>query len=194
MAKAAVERKRAAPPISLKVTLRDIKPPIWRRILMPDSSNLFDVHVAIQVTMGWTDSHLHAFDVGGQQYGNPSIEDVANEARLTLNSIVRSGISRFRYTYDFGDDWDHDVAIEKSPPAHRATSFPACVAGKRRCPPEDCGGAPGYADLLAVLADPADPRHGEQTEWIGEAFDPEYFSLADADAILAKAFRRPGAR
>jgi hypothetical protein len=177
--------------LSLKVTLRGTKPPIWRRILMPGSRNLFDVHMAIQVTMGWMDSHLHAFDFGGQQYGDPTqMDDLANEERLTLNGIVKSGLSRFLYTYDFGDTWEHDVVIEKAPPAHTATSFPACIGGKRRCPPEDCGGVWGYDELLTILADPAHPRHEEQKEWIGGAFDPDYFSLPDADAILAKAFRR----
>jgi hypothetical protein len=192
MAKLEAPRKRASPGVlSLKVTLRDTKPPIWRRILMPGGRNLFDVHMAIQATMGWMDSHLHAFDIGGQQYGDPTqMDDLANEERLTLNGIVKSGLTRFRYTYDFGDNWEHDVVIENSSPAHTAKSFPACIGGKRRCPPEDCGGVWGYDELLAILADPAHPQHDEQKEWIGGDFDPEDFSVPDTDAILAEAFSR----
>jgi Plasmid pRiA4b ORF-3-like protein len=192
MAKTAAPKKRAATGVlSLKVTLGGIKPPIWRRILMPGTRTLFDLHMAIQVTMGWMDSHLHAFDIGGRQYGDrATTDDVANEAHQTLNGLVKSGVSRFCYTYDFGDDWEHDVLIEKAPSANAARAYPACVAGKRNCPPEDCGGAWGYAELLAALADPAHPRHEEQREWIGEDFDPEAFSVPKADAILAAAFRR----
>jgi hypothetical protein len=192
MAKTAVPKKRAAIGVlSLKVTLRDIKPPIWRRIVMPGTKNLYDLHMAIQVTMGWMDSHLHSFDVGGEQYGDTATtDDVADEARLTLNGLVKSGISRLRYTYDFGDNWEHDILIEKAPPASGATAYPACVAGKRNCPPEDCGGTWGYAEVLEILADPSHPQYEEQREWIGEEFDPEAFSVSEADTMLAAAFKR----
>jgi hypothetical protein len=192
MAKNAAPKKRAAIDVlSLKVTLRNTKPPIWRRIVMPGTMNLYDLHTAIQVTMGWEDSHLHAFDVGGRQYGDPATtDDVADEASLTLNGLVKSGISRFRYSYDFGDDWEHDVLIEKAPAANSATAYPACVAGKRSCPPEDCGGPWGYEQLLTILADPGHKQYEEQREWIGEDFDPEAFSVSEADTILAAAFRR----
>jgi hypothetical protein len=176
--------------VSLKVTLCDIKPPVWRQILMSGDSNLYDVHMAIQVTMGWMDSHLHAFNIDGKRYSDPrAMEDYENEDRLKLTALIKSGITKFRYVYDFGDNWEHDVAIEEAPSANSAT-LPTCVAGARHCPPEDCGGPWGYEELVAVLADPAHPDHGEQKEWIGEDFDPEYFSLSDADAMLAKSFRR----
>jgi len=181
----------ATGPISLKITLRHVKPPIWRRILVPRSMTLGDLHVAIQVAMGWENGHLHAFDVGGQQYGEPgSLDHVANENRLTLGALVKLGINRFRYTYDFGDDWEHEILIEKAPPANSAKAFPACVAGKRNCPPEDCGGPWGYMDLLDVLANPNHPNYNEQREWIGGDLDPEAFSVDAADAALADVFRR----
>jgi hypothetical protein len=177
--------------ISLKVTLRGIKPPIWRRLLMPGTMTLADLHQAIQAAMGWEDGHLHAFDIDGRQYGDRrTLDDVADENRLALNALLKSGVARFGYTYDFGDDWEHTVAIEKTLPAVDGRSYPACVAGKRNCPPEDCGGPWGYHDLLAVLADPAHPEHAERIEWIGEAFDPEEFVIEIADAALAARFRR----
>src|SRR5580700_784441 len=98
-------RSAAANVISLKVTLRGIKPPIWRRLLVQGGMTLRDLHHAIQEAMGWMDGHLHAFEIDGQQYGDPhTVDDVANENRLTLNGVMKSGITRFGYTYDFGDD------------------------------------------------------------------------------------------
>nr|WP_294544582.1 plasmid pRiA4b ORF-3 family protein [uncultured Rhodopila sp.] len=192
MAKAAAQKQGAASGVlCLKITLRHVKPPIWRRVLMPGGMTLADLHLAIQAVMGWGDSHLHAFDINGEQYGDPTTtDDVASERRLTLSTLARNGVTRFTYTYDFGDDWEHDILIEKAPPAHSAKAFPACIGGKRNCPPEDCGGAWGYAELLPILADPANPRHDEMREWLGEDFDPEAFSVEDADTSLAAFFAR----
>lgn len=192
LAKTAAPKKTAGTAVlSLKVTLRNTKPPIWRRILMPGSMTLGDLHLAIQIAMGWYDSHLHDFDVDGQRYGDPSTtDDVVNERRLTLNALVKSNVTRFAYTYDFGDNWEHAILIEKAPPIGAATAYPACIAGKRACPPEDCGGTWGYTELLEILADPAHPQHEEQLEWLDNAFEPEAFSVATADAALATAFGR----
>lgn len=188
-----VRKPAAKGVLSLKVTLRNTKPPIWRRILVPGSMTLADLHIAIQIVMGWHACHLHEFDVAGERYGDPSTTDeVADERRLTLNIVVKAGITRFAYTYDFGDDWEHAILIEKAPPAHAATAYPACIAGKRNCPPEDSGGTWGYAELLEILADPAHPQHEEQLEWLGCSFDPEAFSVADADTLLGAGFRRKG--
>jgi hypothetical protein len=194
MAKTAAPRKSATTAVlSLKVTLRNSKPPIWRRILVPAGMTLADLHTAIQIAMGWHGGHLHDFDVGGEHYGDPdTTDDVANERRLTLKTLVNSGITRFTYTYDFGDDWEHLILIEKPPSA--ALAAPACGAGARACPPEDCGGIWGYAELLEILADPNHPQHDEQLEWLGDAFDPEAFSVADTDARFAQAFSRKALR
>jgi Plasmid pRiA4b ORF-3-like protein len=177
--------------VSLKVTLRDTKPPVWRRLLVQGGMTLGDLHHAIQAAMGWHDSHLHAFEIDGRQYGDRhTVDDVADENRLTLNGLIKSGIARFAYTYDFGDNWEHMVAIEKAQPALDGKSYPACVAGARNCPPEDCGGSWGYQHLLEVLADPAHPERAEQIEWIGEEFDPNEFSVEIADVTLAARFNR----
>jgi hypothetical protein len=178
--------------ISLKVTLRNIRPPIWRRLLMPGSMTLGDLHLAIQAAMGWEGYHLHLFDIDGRQYGEPhSVDDVADEQRLTLNALVKSGVARFSYTYDFGDNWEHSVVIEKKRPPVDAPLYPACVAGKRNCPPEDCGGPWGYQRMLAILADPDHPEHADHIEWFGEDLDPEEFSVIGTDAIIAARFGRP---
>jgi hypothetical protein len=177
--------------MSLKVTLRGTKPPIWRRILVPGGMTLGDLHQAIQAAMGWYDCHLHGFDINGQQYGDRrSVDDVADENRLTLNGLLKSGVARFAYTYDFGDNWDHAIVIEKTLPTNAANAYPVCVAGKRHCPPEDCGGPWGYQHLLEVLANPAHPEHAEQSEWVGDEFDPDEFTTAIADVALAARFDR----
>jgi hypothetical protein len=186
--------------VSLKITLRGSKPPIWRRILVRGGMTLGELHRAIQEAMGWYGGHLHVFDVGGTEYGgrdrddvfgfDDEVEDVADEKRMTVNAVIKSGVDKFTYTYDFGDDWEHVIAIEKKLPAVEVKSYPACVAGARACPREDCGGVWGYAELLEALADPAHPEHDEKIEWMGEHFDPEAFSVAAADARLAAAFDR----
>jgi hypothetical protein len=187
----AAKKPSASSTLSLKITLLRTKPPIWRRILVPASMTLAELHEAIQAVMGWYDSHLHAFDLGGTQYGDPdTMEDVENERRVTLVSIIKMGATKFRYTYDFGDDWEHEIVIEKPPPANPAQPLPVCIAGKRNAPPEDCGGPWGYEEMLAILADPAHPEHGDKQDWLGAPFDPEAFSVADADAELAEAFGR----
>lgn len=177
--------------ISLKVRLRGIRPPVWRRLLMPGAMTLADLHEAIQMAIGWEGGHLHLFDIDGRHYGDRrTVDDVADENRLSLNAISKSGVTRFAYTYDFGDDWEHSVAIERTLQPTAGQPYPACVAGKRNCPPEDCGGVRGYQDLLEILADPAHPEHTERLEWLGEGFDPDDFSVAIADASLAARFKR----
>jgi hypothetical protein len=175
--------------LKLKITLTGIRPPVWRRLLVPATMTLRDLHDIIQATMGWHDSHLHQFDIAGEHFGDPTTTDeVTNEARLTLAAVHRRVGNRFKYTYDFGDDWEHLIVIEGTIPRVETQHYPACIAGKRACPPEDSGGPYGYADLLAVRADPSHPDHEEMSEWLDEDFDPEEFSVADADAALAAYF------
>ena len=141
--------------------------------------------------MGWHDGHLHDFDIGGEQYGDRhSVDDVADENRVTLNGLLRSPVVRFTYTYDFGDNWQHTVAFEKSEPAVEGVSYPVCITGKRNCPPEDCGGVRGYEELLAILANPTHPEHAERIEWIGEEFNPDEFDLEIANTVLAAKFSK----
>src|ERR1700760_2113239 len=111
--------------VSQKVTLRGTKPPIWHRLLVPGAMTLGALHEAIQAAMGWQGGPLHAFDIDGRQYGDRrTVDDVADENRLTLSGVLKSGVTRFGYIYDFGDDWDHTVAIEKSSPPSTAKPIP----------------------------------------------------------------------
>ena len=188
MAKPAVSTENN---LSLKVTLRGIRPPIWRRLMVPAQMTLGDLHRAIQEAMGWENSHLHVFEIAGREYGDPDpefrVDGAANETRMTLAGVVKMGVNRFSYVYDFGDNWEHTVLIEKRPPAVTRTDDPLvlCVAGKRNCPPEDCGGIWGYQALVAILADPTDPRHNEWKEMYGDDFDSEDFFPDIVNAGLA---------
>jgi len=163
----------------------------WRWLLVAGETTLGDLHRAIQAAMGWEDHHLHTFDIEGRQYGDPrAVDDVADEKRVTLNGLIKSGVVRFAYTYDFGENWEHALVIEKSLPGLEAPSRPICSAGKRRCPPEDCGGPWGYLELLDVLADPAHPEDVERSEWLGEDLDLDDFNPEIADATLVARFGR----
>ena len=167
--------------VYVKVTLNHIKPPIWRRLRVPVSWHLGLLSEAILRGMGWDGGHLHAFEIGDRQYGDPAtIDDAENERKITIKKLIADGVSRFTYVYDFGDSWDHSVLIEAKPvPAGETT--PGCVAGARACPPEDCGGPPGYFDLLNALAAPDEPQSREILEWLGDEFAPEDFVLEKAD-------------
>jgi hypothetical protein len=172
--------------ILLKVTLNDIRPAIWRRISLPGSTSLGDLHLIIQAAMGWDCSHLHAFQAAGRDFGDPfDLEDAEDEEDMTIDGLVRLGVSRFLYTYDFGDNWEHTLLIEKKQPPADAPAIPTCLAGSRNCPPEDCGGAPGYDELLAALAAPDSPDSRELLEMIGEGFDLEEFSIEKTNARMA---------
>jgi len=126
------------------------------------------------------------FDVAGRSYGDPArVDDVADDERLTVGGVLKAGVKRFTYTYDFGDDWEHEIVIEGRKAAVGGRRYPACTAGKRNCPPDDCGGVWGYRDLLAALADPSRCQAHERSEWMDMDFDPEQFSVEMVDARIA---------
>lgn len=183
--------KAAEQILQLKISLDHISPPIWRRVLVPDSMTLGELHDVIQLAMGWTNSHMHEFQVHGVSYGEPDLEyldDMFDERDARLSDIALREKLRIKYTYDFGDGWDHSVVVEKFLPVDKTLHYPVCVKGKRSCPPEDCGGPWGYAGLLETIKDPTDPEHDEMIEWIGEDFDPDEFDLDDVNAMLASHF------
>ena len=177
----------------LKVTLAEIEPPIWRRLLVPADVTLADLHRVLQTAMGWTDSHLHQFLVGEESYGVPhpgDLEEMHDEKKARLRDLASNG-EGFVYEYDFGDGWQHEVVVEKSAPHEKGAPYPVCVGGERACPPEDCGGVYGYENLLQVLADPDHEEHEELKEWVGGSFDAEAFDARQVSAALA---RRAGRR
>lgn len=170
----------------LKITLKGSKPPIWRRVELADDITLARLHRIIQAAMGWTDSHLHMFSVGRTSYGVPDPdydEDVRDERRVRLSQLLTAPKQKLSYEYDFGDSWTHEVLLEQALAPEPGVRYPRCTAGKRACPPEDCGGVWGYAEFVEAIADPEHPQHEELLEWVGGEFDPE---LLELDAINAE--------
>jgi len=179
----------------LKVTLSDLKPAIWRRLLVQGDMNLGLLHAVIQVAVGWTNSHLHQFLVGDEYYSDPAFEldaypdtaSIGDENRtLLMDAAPRKG-DRFLYEYDFGDSWRHEIRVEKIQLADPAWNvFAECVGGARACPPEDCGGPFGYAGLLDTLQHPRRRDYQELMEWLGGSFDPEAFDSEKANRYVRK--------
>lgn len=172
----------------IKVTLKHTKPTIWRRIEVASDIKLGKLHRVLQAAMGWTDSHLHAFSVGRTRYGVPDPEyygDMINERNVRLDSITKPGDS-IVYEYDFGDNWQHELKIEKSFPENTGTHYPRCAVAAGACPPEDCGGPGGYQHLLEVLKNPNDEEYKEMLEWVGGDFDPEALDIEEINQQLRR--------
>ncbi len=191
-------RKTSEPALyQLKITIRDISPPIWRRLIVPGSITLDRLHAAIQIAFGWQSYHMHEFIIGSEYYGtlqggSPDAAD--NGRKVRLADLVKLAKSKFIYHYDFGDDWRHDVVVEKLLPSGGATATPVCAAGKRHGPPEDCGGPWGYQELLNALASRKHNRNRELREWMGGPYNPEAFSLNEINRQLNERYARKAPR
>jgi hypothetical protein len=191
--------KKEAPLCALRIELKGVKPKIWREFFVPFDISLHDLHEVILRVMGWTGYHLYAFSIGGVEHINPEDDPggrvLAGDSRKTplartfLNRLGLGKGSSFAHEYDFGDGWEHklkvlDTDFRPADPSQRC----GCYAGERACPPEDCGGPWGYAELLAALADPSHPEHEEMTEWVEEScgeFDPEFCDLDEINQAIA---------
>ena len=177
-----------------KITLLESKPPIWRRIQVQDCT-LDKLHEHIQTAMGWTNSHLHQFEITGQRYGDPELLEDGFEEFECLDSttiMVTELMSKtgkrfaFKYEYDFGDDWEHEVLFEGCPPVEKGKKYPICLEGERACPPEDVGGVWGYAEFLSAIADPKHEEHESFLEWCGGSFSPDEFDPKKATREMKK--------
>jgi len=169
------------PIYEIKITLQGIQPPVWRRIHAPGNISLYKLHRIFQVAMGWTNSHLYEFQIEKVRLGDPDPEEpdgTLNARKFKLSKLAADGINRFIYLYDFGDNWKHEVVIEKQLPTQESANFPICVAGRRACPPEDCGGVHGYESLMEIMANPDHKEYRDMISWLGGRFDPELFDLA----------------
>ncbi|GAA5181359.1 plasmid pRiA4b ORF-3 family protein [Rugosimonospora acidiphila] len=172
----------------LRISLIDVAPVIWRRVAVPGGFTLDRLHRVIQYAMGWQDYHLHSFEIEGVQFGVPDPEgelDLRDELDVRLDAIAGKD-GRFSYVYDFGDWWEHEIAVEALYPAEPDERYPLCLEGDRGCPPEDVGGAQGYARFLEALRDPGHPEHEAMREWIGRRFDPAFFDPDRATVLLRR--------
>lgn len=171
--------------VRLKITLKGTKPPVWRRLLIPEDVTMRELHEILNEAMGWSNTHLHDFEVAGQKIADTEADGFddgwmdpkpVSEDKITLKKVMKLALS-FDYTYDFGDDWVHRVQIEGVEPAIAGEKYPVCLAGKGACPPEDSGGRWGFENFKAAMADRNHPEHEERMEWYGGEFDPSVFSI-----------------
>jgi hypothetical protein len=177
----------------LKVSLKAIRPPIWRRLQVLGDTTLEQLHIIIQIAMGWQNYHLHDFQIDGIRYAPESDDDgfdfdePESEADVRLCDVADEG-DKFLYAYDYGDGWEHTIQVEKVLPEDEDSIAPLCIKGRRACPPEDCGGPWGYKNLLEVLNDPTHPDHTQWSEWVPHNFAPEELDLSTINTQLKHIF------
>lgn len=185
------EGKPVKPAIyQFKVTLKGIRPPIWRRFLIDNQMTFVELHDIIQIVMGWQNSHLYRFDTGDAYVEIqddsfdffPSSVETYDAQETQVGELITEEKQKCVYTYDFGDDWDHQLVLEKILPIDEKITVPTCQKGKLACPPEDCGGIYMYNEIQAALKGEGELDEGME-EWLGE-FDPEEFDLAFVNGVL----------
>lgn len=173
----------------IKVTLSGSRPPIWRRLLIPSDLSLERFHYVLQAAMGWDGGHLHQFVSGGEYYGciDPAFglgDEVEDERKYSVAQLLPREKASLVYEYDFGDSWEHKIVLEKILPAGADAQQARCIKGVRACPPEDCGGIWGYADLIKIIQNPDDPEREDMLAWLGGEFDPEAFDIEAVNESL----------
>ena len=174
----------------LRIALEDIRPQIWRKVRVPGTLSLDDLHDVIQAVMPWDNDHLHVFRIRGY-----TLDPEHGEGRRRLQDLELKEKQRFRYIYDLGDNWVHNVLVSKIRDADELPEDERnrvrCLGGKRAAPPEDCGGAGAYSDLEELLKlepDSLTDAQRERLEWVGSRFDLDFFDLEAANATLKARF------
>ena len=177
-----------APTYQLRISLQGTSRPIWRCIQIPAAIPLCCLHDVLQIAMGWSDSHLHDFEMNGRRYGVPVEEftdvDLIEEKDIPLSSLLKREEDSLVYCYDFGDDWRHDVVLEKV--MLSVCTHLVCLAGENRCPPEDVGGVAEYEDFWNVMSDRYRKEHLEMRRWVGGDLQPDEFDLESVNTILSQ--------
>jgi Plasmid pRiA4b ORF-3-like protein len=176
------------PVFRLRIQLRHVDPVVWRRVLVPGSVRMAKLADMLIAAMGWNSSHLHAFEVNGKHYGmhfDDWPDEEIDEKTVTVLQALRDE-RRFRFDYDFGDNWQHDVTIESLTWSYFGLKYAVVLDGDRACPPDDVGGVPGYAEFVEAMGDPHHEEHEDYVEWVGGTFDPAEFDLAGANALCQK--------
>ncbi|MEO3715718.1 plasmid pRiA4b ORF-3 family protein [Roseateles flavus] len=185
--------QRAKPQFAyqLRIELQHIEPLIWRRILVPDTVKLAKLDRLVQAAMGWTNSHLHEWQIEQRRYGMPNDDwgssDVLDERKFTVGAVLGEQVSEFLYSYDFGDGWDHRITVEERLPIQDGhNDWAMCLAGENACPPEDVGGPPGYMDFLEAMHNTRHEQHSDYWRWWGGPFDARAFSINAANMAIRK--------
>ena len=179
----------------LRITLEGIEPVIWRQVEVSLTATLKALHDVIQAAFGWEGYHLHLFAVGEERYGVPdpewdSVRPIRSEKGMRPAALIERGVERFGYTYDFGDNWRHKIAVEAVGAADPATEYPRFLSGAQCTPPEDVGGVPGYEEFVKAITTPRHREHKAMLTWHGGPFDPDDISEAEIVAALGKLARR----
>ncbi|QHV96680.1 plasmid pRiA4b ORF-3 family protein [Spirosoma endbachense] len=181
--------------IQLKISLLGTKPLIWRQVLVEKTTTFEALHKIIQIVMGWTNSHLHEFTLPGLRIG-PLLDELdddygdelINEASVTMESVLNDTNQTIDYTYDFGDSWLHAIDMEKRLVGDSAILYPVCTGGELACPPEDCGGIPGFYEMLRIVKDKRHPERQEMLAWLGEAYNEKKFDQQTVNQQLINFF------
>jgi hypothetical protein len=179
---------------SVRITLLDTDPPIWREVEVPTAITLKTLHEVVQAAMGWFDQHLWEFTVGkqryglalGQDWGDPPRKDAA---KVRLREVLGPRRTTIEYLYDFGDSWEHRLIVTGVRPGEAGVRYPRYVAGERAAPPEDCGGTPGFYHALEALADASHPDRADIAEWFGE-FDADQIDEVPLKVALGRIANR----
>lgn len=174
--------------LQFKISLKGSKPIIWRRFQVEDNLKFYDLHLIIQIVMGWGNSHLYQFVFENNSYiGNPEFledDDTVDDKKIKLSAIFDKPKTKILYEYDFGDGWQHNVVLEKILEKDPEQQYPVCLKGFLNCPPEDAGGIYNFYELLEILKDRKNPDYEETKEWLGENFDKDHFNLKFVNEYL----------
>jgi len=173
----------------LRVELDGISPTVWRRLMVSARASLHELHLVIERAMGREPDIAYQFDVDGVLYIDAADDPPpGREADATsLESLALHPGARFLHVAEnLGEPWRHVLTLEQAVPRLVGQRLPACVAGARAAPPDDCAGPRAYRELLDVIADPMHPRAAELSSWLPEDFDPEYADVTSINAALAK--------
>jgi hypothetical protein len=185
-------RRKSTPskgrPLQLKIELLDVEPKIWRRIVVPSSLTLLELHAVVQGAMGWRDYHLHMFEIRERRFEVPEddrlgLEEGLEDERKQKLKTVLAKAAQFLYVYDFGDNWRHRITVEADVTPVVERYLPLCIGGERACPPEDCGGPFSYPEFLEALNDPENPEHQAMRDW-APGFEAESFNVTQANAVI----------
>jgi hypothetical protein len=180
-----------------KISIKYLTPKIWRRFLVTDDITFNRLHLIIQDVMGWENYHLFSFkdrdfiiEIKEKEnemmniFGSLNRKPVFEAKKTQICQIFNTPKQKMIYTYDFGDNWEHELVLEKILEYDREIKYPVCLAGKYNCPPEDCGGAPGFYEMVQAFSDKNHPEHDDVVEWLGEDYDPFYFSAEETTSLL----------
>lgn len=178
--------------LQFKITLPGTSPLVWRRFMVAGNIMFYDLHLTIQVVMGWENDHLYQFIYDKNNFiGNPELleemgDEVADDLDTEVSAVMDVPGTMIIYEYDFGDDWKHEVVLEKVLDIRPKHQLPYCLEGESNCPPEDCGGLPGFQNLLKIIKNKKHPEHGMVMEWLGKGYDPARFNQAAVNRRLKK--------